>query len=83
MRLFVAVTDSEWFSLHASMSHLDEVNFWRPSPDANFKALDPGESLLFKLHAPDNFIAGGGFFTKFLKLPVNLALGLLQRGKWG
>ncbi len=73
MRLFVAVTDSEWFGLHASKSQVDEVNFWRPSPDANFKALQPGELLLFKLHAPEKFIAGGGFFTKFLQLPVNLA----------
>jgi putative restriction endonuclease len=73
MRLFVAVTDSEWFGLHASKSHVDEVNFWRPSPDAPFKALQPAELLLFKLHSPDNFIVGGGFFTKFLQLPVNLA----------
>lgn len=49
------------------------MNFWRPSPDSSFKALQPGELLLFKLHSPDNFIAGGGFFTRFLQLPVNLA----------
>ncbi len=73
MRLFVAVTDSEWFNLHASNSRVDEVNFWRPSPDASFKALQAGELLLFKLHSPVNFIAGGGFFVKFLQLPVNLA----------
>jgi len=30
MRLFVAVTDSEWFALHASKASVDEVNFWRP-----------------------------------------------------
>ena len=72
MRLFVAVTDSEWFSLHASKPQVDEVNFWRPSPDATFKVLQAGELLLFKLHSPNNFIAGGGFFTKFLQLPVNL-----------
>ena len=52
---------------------MDEVNFWRPSPTASFKALDPGELLLFKLHSPDNFIVGGGFFTKFQQLPVNMA----------
>ena len=52
---------------------MDEVNFWRPSPTATFKALDPGELLLFKLHSPDNFIVGGGFFTKFQQLPINLA----------
>src|SRR6202034_1344175 len=73
MRIFVGVTDKEWFSLHASRSNVEEVNFWRPSPSATFKALDPGELFLFKLHAPDNFIVGGGFFTKFQQLPVNLA----------
>jgi putative restriction endonuclease len=73
MRIFVAVTDGEWFDLHASKTQVDEVNFWRPSPEATFKALQPGELLLFKLHAPENFIVGGGFFTMFLQLPVNLA----------
>jgi putative restriction endonuclease len=32
-----------------------------------------GELLLFKLHAPDNYIGGGGFFTRFLQLPLSLA----------
>lgn len=73
MRLFVAVTDNDWFALHASHSGVEEVNFWRPSPDATFKALETGELLLFKLHVPLNFIAGGGFFVRFLQLPVNLA----------
>lgn len=73
MRLFVAVTDNEWFSLHASSNRMDEVNFWRPSPEATFKALQPGELLLLKLHAPLNVIAGGGFFVRFLQLPVNMA----------
>lgn len=72
MRIYLAVTDNDWFALHASKEVVDEVNFWRPSPDATFKALQPAELLLFKLHAPDNFIAGGGFFTRFLQLPVNL-----------
>ena len=72
MRLYIAVTDKDWFALHAAKPVVEEVNFWRPSPDATFKALQPGELLLFKLHSPDNFIAGGGFFTRFLQLPVNL-----------
>ena len=72
MRLYVAVTDNEWFALHASRNHVDEVNFWRPSSVVGFKALQPGELLLFKLHAPMNFIAGGGFFVRFHQLPVNL-----------
>ena len=73
MRIFVAVTDNEWFALHASAARVDEVNFWRPSSEATFKALQPGELLLFKLHAPLNFICGGGFFVRFHQLPVNLA----------
>jgi putative restriction endonuclease len=73
MRLFVAVTDKAWFTLHASSHGVEEVNFWRPSSEASFKALQQGELLLFKLHSPDNFIAGGGFFTRFLQLPVNMA----------
>ena len=73
MRIFLGVTDKQWFDLHVSRGNVEEVNFWRPSPTATFKALGPGELLLFKLHAPDNFIVGGGFFTKFQQLPVNLA----------
>jgi putative restriction endonuclease len=52
MNFFVAVTDYDWFLLHASKPSLEEVNFWRPSSTAPFKALRTGEMLLFKLHAP-------------------------------
>ena len=72
MNLYVAVTDNDWFALHAAKTDVEEVNFWRPSPEATFKVLQPGELLLFKLHSPDNYIVGGGFFTRFLQLPVNL-----------
>jgi len=78
MRIFVAVTDRDWFTLHASKSKVDEVNFWRPSPTATFKALQPGELLLFKLHSPENFVVGGGFFTRFLQLPIDLAWDTFQ-----
>ncbi len=73
MRLYVGITDYDWFKLHASKPVVEEVNFWRPSSTATFKALQWGEPFLFKLHAPRNFIVGGGFFTKFLQLPVSLA----------
>jgi putative restriction endonuclease len=73
MKIYVGVTDYDWFRLHASKSTVEEVNFWRPSPDASFKALQTGEPFLFKLHAPRNYITGGGFFTRFLQLPVSLA----------
>jgi putative restriction endonuclease len=73
VNFFVAITDYDWFQLHASKPGIEEVNFWRPSSDASFKALQMGEPLLFKLHAPRNYIVGGGFFTKFLTLPLSLA----------
>lgn len=58
MRIFVAVTDYDWFQVHAAQSSVEEVNFWQPSPDSNFKEPSPGEPLLFKLHSPRNFVAG-------------------------
>jgi len=73
VKLYVGITDYDWFNLHASNPLVEEVNFWRPSPQASFKALQPGEMFLFKLHAPRNFIVGGGFFTRFLPLPLSLA----------
>lgn len=80
MNFFVAVTDYDWFRLHASKSRIDEVNFWRPSSEALFKALRPGELLLFKLHSPRNFIVGGGFFTRFIQSPISLAWEAFDEG---
>ena len=73
MNFFVAVTDYDWFQLHASKPRVDEVNFWRPSSEAPFKALQAGELFLFKLHSPRNFIVGGGFFARFIQLPISLS----------
>lgn len=72
MKLFVAVTDNEWYRFLAR-SQLDEVNFWQPGGGRVFRALDVGEPFLFKLHAPEDAIAGGGFFLHATVLPVSLA----------
>jgi putative restriction endonuclease len=73
MRLFVGLTDYDWFTFHASRQNVEEINFWRPSSEIRFKALLPGELFLFKLHAPRNSIAGGGFFVRFIQTPLSLA----------
>ena len=73
MKLFVGVTDFDWYTYLSSIENIDEVNFWQPSGDASFKALESGELFLFKLHSPKNFIAGGGFFAHSTILPVSLA----------
>ena len=73
MRAYVGVTDGDWFRLLAAQTNLEEINFWQPGGNRSFSAIVPGELFLFKLHAPQNFIAGGGFFTYSTLLPVSLA----------
>jgi putative restriction endonuclease len=70
--LVVAVTDDDWFEMLRRRPGLAEVNFWAPSA-ANFRALQPGELFLFKLHAPRNTIVGGGVFAYANILPCSLA----------
>lgn len=72
VRLVVAVTDSDWFEFLRRKPDLTEVNFWAPS-SASFKALQPGELFLFKLHSPRNFIVGGGVYAYSNALPCSLA----------
>lgn len=73
MKIFVGVTDERWYEYVRSLPNIDEVNFWRPTAETPFKALDPGDLFLFKLHSPRDYIAGGGFFVHFTILPISLA----------
>lgn len=70
--LFVAITDRSWFDL-LSAERPDEVNFWQPSGTRNFRAVSVGELFLFKLHAPDDFIVGGGVLSHSSNVPLSLA----------
>lgn len=72
INLVIAVTDGDWFEMLRQQPNLAEVNFWAPSA-ANFRALQPGELFLFKLHAPRNVIVGGGIFAYANALPCSLA----------
>lgn len=72
MKLFVGVTNNDWFRF-LSERKPDEVNFWRPRSQTDFKALQPGDLFLFKLHSPLDFIAGGGVFVRHSFLPLPLA----------
>ncbi|MHC1786424.1 MAG: HNH endonuclease [Christensenellales bacterium] len=72
MKIYVGVTDYDWFrSLRDA--NCEEVNFWKPSGKANFKVLNKGDLFLFKLHSPNNYIVGGGYFVTFSILPLSLA----------
>ena len=72
VRLVVAVTDGDWFDQLRQQPDLSEVNFWSPS-DSSFRALQPGELFLFKLHSPNNFIVGGAIFAHANSMPCSLA----------
>lgn len=74
MNLYVGITDDRWFRF---LSELDpppgEVNFWRPKSQNQFRALEPGELFLFKLHAPLHYIVGGGVYAKHTFFPIRWA----------
>lgn len=72
VKIVVAVTDGDWFAQLSRQSDLAEVNFWSPSPKP-FRALQPGELFLFKLHAPINMIVGGGIYASSTTMPLSLA----------
>lgn len=72
MKFWIGITDKKWFDFLAEKQP-DEINFWKPSSRKGFRALDPGDMFLFKLHIPHNFIVGGGFFVTYSALPISLA----------
>ena len=72
MKIWIGITDKDWFR-HLLARRPDEVNFWQPSGSREFRVLQPGEPFLFKLHAPDHFIVGGGFFVRYSALPTSVA----------
>jgi putative restriction endonuclease len=73
VNLYVGITDYDWYRFLTERPNIEEVNFWQPGGRTNFKALNPGELFLFKLHSPRNFIVGGGVFAHADILPVSLA----------
>ncbi|MCY4305793.1 MAG: hypothetical protein OXC62_13610 [Aestuariivita sp.] len=58
INLVIAVTNGDRIEMLRRQPNLDEVNFWVPSAP-NFRALQPDELFLFKLHAPrSDFVIG-------------------------
>ena len=71
MQIYVGITDYSWFQFLKERKS-EEVNFWKPGSQP-FKALQENDLFLFKLHAPQNYIVGGGYFVKYSLLPTYLA----------
>jgi putative restriction endonuclease len=72
INLFVANTDNAWFDFLSSEENLTEANFWWPG-ETNFRALQPGEILAFRLKSPRNKIGGFGIFSDHSRLPIQMA----------
>jgi putative restriction endonuclease len=61
VKFYISVKDKKWFEFLRDRK-ADEVNFWRSSPKAPFRALPTGGRFPWKMYAPRNFIVGGRFF---------------------
>src|ERR1043166_267090 len=82
VNLFIANTDNAWFDFLSSEPNLTEVNFWRPGEMA-FRAIRPGELLVFRLKRPRNKIGGFGVFSSHSSLPIQIAWETFGRANGG
>lgn len=73
VRVYVGVTDGDWYRFLADRPHLNEVNFWRPGGGREFRVLTAGEPFFFKTHYPHNRVVGGGFYSGFARLRISEA----------
>jgi len=80
MKVYVGITDMDWYRTLAASPEIREVNFWKPGGGVGFQALAPGEPFLFKTHWPHNRIVGGGYFEGFAQLPISSAWEFFGRG---
>lgn len=71
MNYYIGVTNQQWYEQLRNMQ-FNTINFWRPGSN-NFKSLMPRDLFLFKLHSPNNYIVGAGYFVTFEKLPIRIA----------
>lgn len=78
MRFYIANTDYNWYK-YLSKIQPEDVNFWQPGGNANFKAIETGAPFLFRLKSPINKIAGVAFFAKHSILPYTIAWDIFKQ----
>ena len=79
MKFYLGVTDNTWYNFLARQNR-EDVNFWQPGGNTNFKLLPPGAPFLFKLKFPANAIGGIGFFSSHTFLPISMAWDVFEKG---
>jgi hypothetical protein len=62
MCLFVAVTDNDWFALHASKIAVEEVNFWKPRRRPHSRPSNPANCCYLNFMPRTNYRATKGKF---------------------
>jgi putative restriction endonuclease len=72
MKFYLGVTDNSWFNYLRKINP-EDVNFWQPGGNVNFKMLPSNTPFLFKLKYPMNAIGGVGFFSSHTFLPISVA----------
>lgn len=77
--MYVGITDTNWMKfIKEQKDNIDRyINFWTPGTKT-FKAIQPGELFLFKLHAKkakgeNGEIVGGAYFDGFEQMSVSEA----------
>ena len=68
-KAYIGITDGSWFNT-IKQHQCTEVNFWKPGAQG-FAALNEGELFLFKMHAPERYITGCGFFQHFARFRIS------------
>jgi putative restriction endonuclease len=69
MKLYVGVTDNDWYRFLSQLSNIDEVNFWQPSGKQRFQSLTSGELFWLGLPQAAEYVAGGGFLRTLRSHP--------------
>ena len=77
MKFYLSVTDFEWYNF-LSLRENEDINFWQPGGNTNFRIINPGAPFLFKLKSPYNAIAGIGFFSSHSILPLDVAWNIFE-----
>jgi putative restriction endonuclease len=81
MKVYVRITDMDWYRTLAAQPEVRESNLRKPGGEGDFKALLLGEPFHFRTKWDHNKIVGGGYFRGYARLPLSQAWDFFGIGK--